>query len=233
MKKNKVIEFIAANRSSYAAFDPPYPSKKELPEWYKKQSKYSSGKFEMQKNGNANHTIKSCMPVFDMMGAGYTIPLPADVYFGENYQVSWSTDLLGLIDSHPKEQYSEFDIPDGYRKDIVFKFVQPWMIKTPPGYSTMFIHPTYRPDLPFYTLPAIVDTDKHPIIINFPFLIKEEFTGVIDYGTPMVQAIPFKRDAWSSNSSFSEISQDELFQGAKRKLGNRYKTFFRSAKVWN
>jgi hypothetical protein len=233
MKKNKVIEFIAANRSSYNAFDPPYPLKKELPKWYKLQNKYTSGKFEMQKNGNPNHTIKSCMPVFDMMSAGYTIPLPADVYFEENYEISWSTDLLNLVESHQQAQFNEFNIPDGYKKDIVFKFVQPWMIKTPPGYSTMFIHPTYRPDLPFYTLPAIVDTDKHPIIINFPFLIKEGFTGVIEYGTPMVQAIPFKRDGWDSKTSFSEISQEELFQGAKRKLGNRYKTFFRSVKVWN
>jgi hypothetical protein len=97
----------------------------------------------------------------------------------------------------------------------------------------MFIHPTYRPDLPFYILPAIVDTDKHPLIINFPFFIKEGFTGVIEFGTPMVQAIPFKRDNWESKTSFSNISQEELFQGAKRKLGNRYKTFFRSVKVWN
>jgi len=233
MKKNKVIEFVAANRSSYNAFDPPYPLKKQLPKWYKLQNKYTSKKFEMQKNGNPNHTIKSCMPVFDIMSAGYTVPLPADVYFGENYEITWSTDLLNLIESHQKAQFDEFSIPDGYKKDIVFKFVQPWMIKTPPGYSTMFIHPTYRPDLPFYTLPAIVDTDKHPLIINFPFLIKEGFTGVIEYGTPMVQAIPFKRDNWESKTSFSNISQDELFQPAKRKLGNRYKTFFRSVKVWN
>ena len=49
----------------------------------------------------------------------------------------------------------------------------------------------------------------------------------------MIQAIPFKRDDWESKTSFSDISQEELFQGAKRKLGNRYKTFFRSVKVWN
>jgi hypothetical protein len=81
-------------------------------------------------------------------------------------------------------------------------------------------------------LPAIVDTDKHPIMVNFPFFLKENFSGVIPYGTPIVQVIPFKRENWKSKFSISAKSQEELFQFAKRKLGNRYKTFYRTKKVW-
>jgi hypothetical protein len=232
MKKNKEIEFIAVNNVSNDTFDKPQKTSSLIPEWYKKQSKFTNGKMEVGDNGNPNHTIKACMPIFDMMTAGYTITLPADVYFDGSGQIKWSTDLLSAIESHSKDQFSHLSIPEGYEQNIAFKFIQPWIIKTPPGYSTMFIHPTYVPDLPFYTLPAIVDTDKHPIMVNFPFFIKENFSGVIPYGTPIVQAIPFKRENWKSKFSVSSKSQDELFQFAKRKLGNRYKTFYRTKKVW-
>jgi hypothetical protein len=232
VKKNKEIEFIAVNQLSLDVFDKPQKTSSLLPEWYKKTNKYTEAKFSLADNGNPNHTIKACMPIFDMMTAGYTITLPADVYFEEGGNIKWSTDMLTAIESHPKSQFSELDAPDGYKKDVAFKFIQPWIIKTPPGYSTMFIHPTYRPDLPFYTLPAIVDTDKHPIMVNFPFFIKEGFTGLIPYGTPIVQVIPFKRDSWKSKFSFSNKNQNDLFQFAKRKIGNRYKTFYRTIKVW-
>ena len=232
MKKNKEIEFIAVNKLSSEVFDKPQKTSSLVPEWYKKQGKYTEDKFHVADNGNPNHTIKSCMPIFDMMTAGYTITLPADVYFEEDGAVKWSTDMLSAVESHPKSQFSEYNVPDGYKKNIAYKFIQPWIIKTPPGYSTMFVHPTYTPDLPFYTLPAIVDTDKHPIMVNFPFFLKEDFTGLIPYGTPIVQIIPFKRENWKSSSSFSEINQNDLFQFAKKKLGNRYKAFYRTKKVW-
>lgn len=232
MKKNKEIEFIAVNELSLQVFDKPQKTSNLIPEWYKKQSKYVDGVLSVGDNGNPNHTIKACMPIFDMMTAGYTITLPADIYFEADGKIKWSTDLLNSIESHGKVQFSEYEIPDGYAKDIVLKFIQPWIIKTPPGYSTMFIHPTYRTDLPFYTLPAIVDTDKHPIMVNFPFFIKEGFTGLIPYGTPIIQMIPFKRDDWKSKFSFSKVNQNDLFQFAKKKLGNRYKTFYRTKKVW-
>ena len=232
MKKNKEIKFIAVNKLSSEVFDKPQKTSSLVPEWYKKQGKYTEDKFSIADNGNPNHTIKACMPIFDMMTAGYTITLPADVYFEEDGTVKWSTDMLSAVESHPKSQFSEYNVPDGYKKNIAYKFIQPWIIKTPPGYSTMFIHPTYTPDLPFYTLPAIVDTDKHPIMVNFPFFLKEDFTGLIPYGTPIVQVIPFKRENWKSSSSFSEINQNDLFQFAKKKLGNRYKAFYRTKKVW-
>lgn len=232
MKKNKEIEFIAINNISNEAFDKPIKSSSIIPEWYKKQSKFTTGKMEIGEEGNINHTIKACMPIFDMMTAGYTITLPADVYFEGSGKIKWSTDILSCIESHDKVQLNEYEIPDGYEKGVAFKFVQPWIIKTPPGYSTMFIHPSYRPDLPFYTLPAIVDTDKHPTMVNFPFFLKEGFVGTIPYGTPIAQVIPFKREDWKSKFSISNKTQDELFQFAKRKLGNRYKTFYRTRKVW-
>jgi hypothetical protein len=63
-------------------------------------------------------------------------------------------------------------------------------------------------------------------------MANQDFEGLIESGTPLVQIIPFKREDWKSKFSVSKKSQDELFQFAKRKLGNRYKTFYRTKKVW-
>jgi hypothetical protein len=53
-------------------------------------------------------------------------------------------------------------------------------------------------DLPFQTLSAIVDTDKHDVPTHFPFFMKHGFEGKIPVGTPIVQIIPFKRQEWKS-----------------------------------
>ena len=52
--------------------------------------------------------------------------------------------------------------------------------------------------MPFTTLSAVVDTDKHTQAINFPFVMKSGFNGVIPAGTPLAQIIPFKRSKWKS-----------------------------------
>jgi hypothetical protein len=235
--KYKNIEFIATSQDAFLAFDPPAPTKKLIPEWYKNQGKYTSGVFEIGDNGNPNHTIKACMPVFDMLSAGYTITMPADAYFKKNengnFSAYWSTELLHLIESHPISQYNEYNIPDN-KYQTAFKMIQPWIVKTPPGYSCLFINPTYRTGSPISIFPAIVDTDKHPVSINFPFLIDNDFEGLIEYGTPIVQVIPFKREDWKSSSSYDENQiNKKIFEQAKKKLSNRYKTFYRTVKKWD
>jgi hypothetical protein len=233
--KYKKIEFIADNQQVIDTFDPPISTSKILPEWYKDQRKHTTGTFIMGKNGNPNHTIKACMPVFDVMSAGYTITMPADAYFeknGNEYSVHWSTKMLSLIENHPIPQYNEISVPDGYYP-VAFKLVQPWIIKTPPGYSCLFINPTYRFDSPVMILPSIVDTDKHPVSINFPFFIKNDFEGILEFGTPMIQVIPFKREDWKHEVGIDkDLRLRNSFEMAQKKITNRYKTFYRSIKRW-
>ncbi len=233
--KQKSIKFIASSKNAYNVFDKPVSASKIIPEWYKKTNKNIGNVFSVGENGNALQTIKACMPVFDIMTAGYFITMPADAYFEKidnEYKIFWSTDLLSLIESHSITQYENIMIPDEYNNQV-YKFVQPWIIKTPPGYSCLFISPTYRNDLPFHTLSAIVDTDKHPVPVNFPFFLKKDFSGMIEYGTPIVQVIPFKRESWNSEFSFdSNMKYENEWQRAKIKISNRYKTFFRTVKTW-
>jgi hypothetical protein len=45
--------------------------------------------------------------------------------------------------------------------------------------------------------------------------------------------IPFKRDSWNSEVIvLTDNSPEREWQRAKRKIMNRYKTFYREPKVW-
>jgi hypothetical protein len=76
----KTIKFVTTNPNIFGVYEEPKPSSSMLPEWYKKQGKYSNGVKKIQSDtGTYNHTVKACMPVFDVISAGYTFTLSADV----------------------------------------------------------------------------------------------------------------------------------------------------------
>ncbi len=83
---------------------------------------------------------------------------------------------------------------------LLLKILNPWFIKTPPGYSCLFVPPLNNCDDRFDIIPGIVDTDDWDLEINFPFVLNgdkyETLETVIKRGTPYVQVIPFKRDSW-------------------------------------
>jgi hypothetical protein len=231
------VEFIALNKAFKTIFDPPVPASTVLPDWYKRMEMFIDGKFEISDiSGNANRTIKACMPVFDMLTAGYIFTIPAEVYIQKTNEgipkTSWSIDNYTLIDSHIPQQFNEFKLGDEFYP-YGLKFHNTWIMKTPPGYSTLFIQPAMRDDLPFQIVPAIVDTDKHPSPVNFPFFMRKDFEGVFELGMPIVQAIPFKREDWTHSISHHADNEGEAeWQHAKRKIINRYKHFFRTPKSW-
>jgi len=236
MKKPNV-EFIAMNKEFRQIFDPPVPAATVLPEWYKRMETHIAGMMEISPiSGNANRTIKACMPVFDMLTAGYIFTIPAEVFVqksnGEIPATSWSFDKYSLIDSHISEQFSQFKLGEEFYPHGL-KFHNPWIMKTPPGYSTLFCHPGLRDDLPFQMIPAIVDTDKHPSAVNFPCFFRRDFEGILELGTPIIQAIPFKREDWTHTISHQDDNESEIeWHRAKRKINGRYKQFFRTPKNW-
>lgn len=205
------IEFMPSDSETGEIFDRPIPASHCLPEWYKTLDMYMNGiknprnEDMSNKNSSSNLSAKACVPLLDALTAGYMITLPADVMVtDENYQYRFLWDVnYELIGSHTQRQYATLQIPKEYEKDA-FKFNNFWRIKTPPGYSCMFIHPSYRFDLPFYTLSGVVDTDTYTNLINFPFFLRKDFVGIIKKGTPIAQIIPFKRENWNS-----EIKKDD------------------------
>lgn len=161
----------------------PAPASRKIPSWYRDTPGVVDG----------IETIKKCIPFVDSLLAGYMITSPADVYFGKDGVVHNA--IIDVVDRHDKKQIEEIPIPKEYN-DQPFKWVNNFAVKTPKGYSTLFIHPMNQLGLPFYSIAGIVDTDKYVIPVNFPFFIRKDFEGIIPADTPIIQAIPFKRDDW-------------------------------------
>ena len=164
----------------------PSPAIKMIPEWYR-----SSGSIT-----NGVDTVKRCVPFLDSMTAGYMITLSSDIYFDKGTMQDVAK--VSVVAGHVDGQLGNLKIPPEY-SDNVYKWMNLFTIKTPKGYSTLFTHPANRIDLPFYSFSGIVDTDSFPLQTNFPFLIRKDFVGIIPAGTPIIQALPVKRDDWESS----------------------------------
>lgn len=165
----------------------PLPASRFVPDWYRNLKRVNS----------RVNTVKTCVPFLDSLTAGYIITLPFDVTWDSKAQTMTHNGKFEINSDHMDKQTEGVNIPQEYNPQP-HKWINQWHVKTPKGYSTLFIHPLNRPDLPFYSFSGIVDTDKHPIIVNFPFVLRDDFNGTIPAGTPIIQAIPFKRDDWDS-----------------------------------
>jgi hypothetical protein len=210
----------------------PQPASKFIPDWYKNMESYMGGKKKPIGDGKTSTTIKRCMPVFDAITAGYIITSPADVYVSikeKQQYFEWST--LGLITFHPIEQAPEHPA----RKPHAYpKWNNPWAIKTPKGYSTLFTQPMHRESV-FTILPGIVDTDTYSAPVNFPMVINDpNFEGLIPQGTPIAQVIPFKREDWQMDIGSEKELKEQLSitQKLQTKFFDRYKQMFWSRKEY-
>ena len=233
---------FSPNTERTKALDPhPTPAKMHTPKWYANAPKFSgvdgsSNDFmDHIKSENGMHlTYKLCIPFLDPLISGYMITLPTTIIVanavdnnGKPYKkVFWNTE------EPPIDMQSEFvihglPVPEGFYSQP-YRWATQWKIETPSGYSAVFTHPFNRTDLPFHTLTGIVDTDKHPNSLLFPFFIKESFEGEIPAGTPIVQVLPFKREPWSSETTNSfqptystDIVKQTFIKTYKKKFWSR------------
>jgi hypothetical protein len=188
---------------------PPVPALSLLPTWYKGMSPFlkdTPSEATFISTVGINLTIKRCVPFRDSLAAGYIIQTSADVYLEKSieeetdkdtYKFHWASSIP-MVGKHSVDQISGMPVHLNLVDDLPFKWMNPWVIQTPPGYSTYFTHPLGYPDLPFYTLTGLVDTDKHPVAVNFPFFVRRDCEGIIPRGTPIAQFFPIKRDSWKS-----------------------------------
>lgn len=196
------IEFIPFQPSKDNALLQPIPAVQKLPDWYKSKKPFigDDKKHKIFPNSTKNVTIKWCNPFGDALSSGYFLLLENDIQVsiadGQQF-ITWHRGGDDFISQHSKQQISEDAIPEGY-SDQPWKFSNSWGIKTPLGYSVIFTQPLNRSDLPFLTLSGVVDTDTYNIPVNFPFLLRANFEGIIEAGTPIAQAMPFKREPWKA-----------------------------------
>ena len=226
------MNIVFTNVSGFKDLEQPQPAFKSIPDWYKSMESYIGGDKKPDGNGGTNSTIKRCMPVFDAITAGYIITSPADVYVKIKdgfLNFEWAD--LSLISSHPIEQAPTH--PNRNRHPYP-KWINYWAIKTPKGYSTMFVQPMHRESV-LTILPGIVDTDTYTAPVNFPMVLNDpEFEGLIPKGTPIAQVIPFKRDSWSMKLGGQKELEEQanVTRNLSTKFFDRYKNMFRSNKEY-
>lgn len=190
-----MIKFLCAE-DDVGKIPEPYPARKLMPEWFKNLSTRVD---QSNPSHDENATIKRCPPFLDAMCAGWIIPLAGDVEITSSSGaegVNWkSNHHKTLIEQHTQAQVA--NNPNTPKPPL--KFLNWWMMKVPVGYSILFVPPLNRPDFRFQCISGLVDDgymgNGALEYINFPFFFTAtNYSGIIKAGTPLVQAIPIKRD---------------------------------------
>lgn len=241
--KNK-IEFTPVTEAAKAF--PPKPMKVNLPDWYKSMDNMVGGTKKLTARSllendkpNTLFTIKRCVPVLDYMMSGYMLYSNAEVLLSELKQnddeqnFTWATpteDTNQILGIHP---YEQFPMQIRGKSRCYFKMYSGWSVKTPPGYSCLFMQPFYGMEDRFTLLPAIVDTDKYHDSVGFPGFLNDDVGDIrVDAGTPLMTVVPFKRDAWEAQINNHIYSPTEPNFGTLRRqyFDKIYRNFFNTKK---
>jgi hypothetical protein len=178
------IEFHATGEF-LGEFPHPYPAREHVPGWMKGMA------VDFEHGG----TVKRCAPFVTAMTAGYIIPAPADATLmmsaaGE-FSATGKAQYLGL---HFAGQFKGSPF-EGMR---VVKFMNQWVIVTPPEYVCLITAPVNRFELPFKALTGIVETGSYYREVHLPMVceMKAGETYRLLRGSPMIQVIPILREEW-------------------------------------
>ena len=221
MFENK-ITFCCVNENLVKVWPHPKPSTRFIPEEYKKLERFRNGDLH-------EATVKTCMPFLDSMTMGYIIP------FDQDYVVTPTESDFDVVPANREPAdfgfHNKGQLPKEWHKSTganAGKFVNKWLIKTPPGYSCLFVKPMNRLEPRFEIIPGIVDTDNYINTINFPFILhKKDEQFIIKKGEPMVQVVPFKRESWKMWSGFyKEYMHQKTVDILNSKWLDRYKSMF-------
>jgi len=244
MKENEIL-FVTKKDLEDIEDIKPIPASKYLPQWFKNTTLHKP----------ENLTIKGCMPVQDALTSGYLLKLPQDMEVTYNFLDSESGKKIIAVNfamerqdycshemlqkrpqSHPTFQVggpesflAQENSPHGLSP--IPKIMNPWIIKTPPGYSCLFLPPLLREEDYFNIIPGVVDTDRHRQSVNFPFIFNKHkypsYKKIFRRGMPYVQVIPFKREDWKMKIKYDKEFSNVNINWAT-KIINRYKQLF-----WN
>jgi hypothetical protein len=169
----------------------PRPAKSVMPDWFRKLPPVDKSQLAPTNNGQ---TVKRCMPFLDAMTTGWILPLAADVRLeikdgGKTVEAGWEFDRV-MVSNHGAHQVA--GNPKEPRPPC--KFHNYWSIRTPPGWSALFLPPLNRGGQIFECVAGVVDTDTYTAHIHLPFFATApEGIYTIEKGTPLVQVIPFRR----------------------------------------
>ena len=186
-----IIRFLCAPEDE-GVIAPPVLSKTHLPDWFRKLPAVDPAKM-----------------------TGYLIPLAATVRLdisndGQMVTAGWDFDKT-MVSNHGSHQMA------GNPRSALppCKFHNYWSIRTPKGWSCLFVPLLNRTNPLFEPVAGIVDTDSYVAPIHFPFFAHGP-VGLheIEKGTPLVQVIPFER---ASTQIEAEIGAESVVEAAERR----------------
>lgn len=218
----------------------PTPSIIQIPQAYKDMATHLENDFY------GSPTVKRCIPFLDALTIGYTINTPIDYLFKvsqkmidnkktTHFQLLYAENVpeyfknfIGLGDHNLKQVSKE--LRSNYRTtDMIAKLINPWTIKTPPGYSCIFTNPFNR-NLPLKIVDGVVDTDEYDAAIHFPFYWTQKITieeTLMPKGTPIALVIPFKREKWKMKVETEEpIESVKSSMRLSKYIIDKYKRLF-------
>ena len=249
--KDNIIEFLYPKKTK-PILENTFPIKavQNIPDWFKKLN-----------HSHKRRTIKGCIPVLDSLSAGYILKMPQDLYIKHNFTQGDKKDSAFKFSYGDQQQFID-NLKLNLNKNILnthdieqlggkkggcpfveknsnlnfYKIANPFRIKTPSGYSCLFIPPLNNRDDRFEIISGIVDTDTFPNYINFPIVLNGDkypvLETIIEQGTPYVQIIPFKRQGWKMQIKEDTQEKEVSELSVLGKLIYTYKNFFWDKKSW-
>ncbi len=150
------------------------------------------------------------MPFLDALTTGWIIPLAATVRLeisdgGRSVDTGWEFDRE-MVSNHSPSQIAG----SPFEPRPPMKLHNFWTIRTPRGWSCLFVAPLNRPQEVVQVLSGVVDTDVYTSTVNFPFVATApDGVYMLVKGTPLVQVIPFRRADTELEPSIGVESQRE------------------------
>lgn len=182
----------------------PYVNEGNWPEWWKAL-------------GGQEGSLKRCSGTSDYLSTGFMIPLWANLLFrpslnGKSWDVKFDlTNGMGDfgIEGFDYSQTGECPVSRSRKMPEAnyVKIINPWLVKTAPGWSCLFLPTLWDPNPNYTMLPAVVHTDYyHNAHMVMNILTDEPFD--LNLGKAIWHVIPFKRGKnsdiiWGDEASYN------------------------------
>lgn len=164
--------------------------------------------------------LRRCSGTADYISLGFNVPMWARLHFRPSPDgLSWESmfDISGrhdfAVEGFSYNQSGECPVTRVRKLERAnyVKIINPWLFKTAPGWSSIFLPPLWEPNPNYTLLPALVNTDYyHHANIVLNILTDKEFT--IEIGDIMQHVIPIPRQKglnyiWGDGNIYELLSQ--------------------------
>jgi hypothetical protein len=206
-----LIEFLTLDYQ-LGLFPHPYPAARSVPAWFK----------GMPMDNDGVRSLKRCPPFLEAMVMGYIIPAPCDVEFTvtADGQMSWRSQYK-VIETHTPPQYAGAP----FQNNVVLKFKNPWVIRTPAEYCTLITGPINRLDLPFVPLSGVVETATYYREVHLPMVstLRPGSRFLLKRGEPLAQVIPVRHEQWTSQTGALDVARRDRVEAEFQQDPHRYR----------